>query len=176
MNSCSAGVIPYLWVRLFFFTFGAVKVAEQSYLSLNLNWCASRCARKIFCSSPALLAAPLFDWGGRCQGHQIAASDATWIHVSSWMQASLQCKAKELVGCLHWTTWWLPQVVLGSLLETCLCKVGIVKAPLSDDIIPFGKTNDLKHWSIRLNSGRPSSVSARNAWAQIVPDRGQRVW
>ncbi len=129
---------------IFFFTFGAVNVAEQSCSSLNLYWCALRYARKIFCSFPALLAAPLFDGGSHCQGSWIAASDNSWIHVSTWMQASLQRRAKESVGHLNWTPWWLPLVVLGSPFETCFCMVIIVKALLSNNIILFGKTNVLE--------------------------------
>ncbi len=116
---------------------------------------------RFVCTSPALLATPLFDGGSRCQGSWIAASDIAWIHVAAWMQASLQRKANKSVGCLCWTTWQLPQVVLGSLLEICFCKVGIVKALLSDNIIPFGKTNVLETLTYKMNSGRPSSVSAR---------------
>jgi hypothetical protein len=47
---------------------------------------------------------------------------------------------------------WLPTldtlvtalVVLGSLFETCFCKVIIVKELLSDNFVPFGKTNVLE--------------------------------
>jgi hypothetical protein len=60
------------------------------------------------------------------------------------MQASLQHKANKSVGRLHWTTWWLPLVVPGSLFETCICKVGIVGALLSNNFVPFGKTNVLE--------------------------------
>ncbi len=95
-------------------------------------------------SSPALLAAPLFDGGSHCQNSWIAASDATWIHVSAWMQDFLQRKANESVGRLGWTIWWLPQVVQVSLFETCFWKVGIVGALLSDNIVAFGKLNVLE--------------------------------
>ncbi len=66
-----------------------------------------------------------------------------WL-VATWMQASLQCKANESVGHLHWITWWLPQVVPGSLFETCFCKVTIIKALLSANINLFGKTELLE--------------------------------
>jgi hypothetical protein len=56
------------------------------------------------------------------------------------MQASLQCKANKSVGHLCWKIWQLPQVVPGSLFETCFCKVGILGALLSDNIVAFGKT------------------------------------
>ncbi len=100
--------------------------------------------RRCVHSSPALLAAPLSDGSSRCQGSWMAVSDVAWIHVSTWMQASLQCKANESVGCLRWTPWWLPLVVPGSLFETCFCKVIIVEALLSDNFVPFGKTNVLE--------------------------------
>ncbi len=99
---------------------------------------------RFVCSFPVLLAAPLFDGGSRCQGSWIAVSDIAWVHVATLMQASLQRKANKSVGCLHWTTWWLPQVVPGSLFETCLHKVIIVKTLLSNNIIPFDKTNILE--------------------------------
>jgi hypothetical protein len=99
---------------------------------------------RFVCSFPALLAAPLFDGGSHCQGSWIAASDVAWIHVATWMQASLQCKANESVGHLCWITWWLPQVVPSSLFETCFCKVIIVKALLSNNFVPFGKTDVLE--------------------------------
>ncbi len=57
------------------------------------------------------------------------------------MQASLQRKANESVGCLRLTTWSLPLVVLGSLFETCFCKVAILEVSLSGNFVPFGKTN-----------------------------------
>ncbi len=123
--------------------FGVVKVAN-SHVRLwtcpDAPWVAQR---RSICSSSALLAAPLSDESSRCQGSWIAVSDIAWIHVSTWMQAYLQCKANESVGCLCWTTWWLPLVVLGSLFETCFHKVIIVKASRSDDFVPFGKTNVL---------------------------------
>jgi hypothetical protein len=99
---------------------------------------------RFVCSFPALLAAPLFDGGSRCHGSWIAASNVAWIHVATWMQASLQCKANKSVGCLYWTTWWLPLVVLGSLFETCFCNVGIIGALLFDNIVSFGKTDVLE--------------------------------
>jgi hypothetical protein len=37
-----------------------------------------------------------------------------------------------------------PSGSLGFPFKTCFCKVIIVKALLSDDIIPFGKTNVLE--------------------------------
>jgi hypothetical protein len=60
------------------------------------------------------------------------------------MQASLQCKADESVGHLRWITWSLLQDVPGSLFETCFCKVTIVEALLSNNIILFGKTDLLE--------------------------------
>ncbi len=102
------------------------------------------------CFSPALLAAPLLDGGGRYWGSWIAVSVIAWIHASIWMQASLQCKANKSVGCLCWTIWWLPQVVPGSLIETCFCKVGIVGALLSNDIVSFGKTNILETLTYKI--------------------------
>jgi hypothetical protein len=60
------------------------------------------------------------------------------------MQASLQREANESVGCLRWIPWCLPLVVPGSLFETCFCKVIIVKALLSNDFVPFGKTDVLE--------------------------------
>ena len=38
----------------------------------------------------------------------------------------------------------LPQVVPGPLFEICFCKVGIVRALLFDNIVPFGKTEVLE--------------------------------
>ncbi len=97
------------------------------------------------CSSPALLAAPFFDGSSNCWGSWVAMSNVAWIHVSTWMQASLECKkANKSVGHLHWTPWWLPLVVPGSLFETCFCKAIIVKALLSNDFVWFGKTNILE--------------------------------
>jgi hypothetical protein len=96
------------------------------------------------CSSPVLLAAPFFDGGSHCQGCWIAVSNVPWIHVSTWMQASLQHKANKSVGHVCWTIRWLPPVVPGSLFETCFCKVGIIGAPLSDNIVAFGKTGVLE--------------------------------
>ncbi len=101
-------------------------------------------------SSPALLAAPLSDGGSRCQGSWIAVSIVAWTHLSTWIQASLQRKANESVGHLHWTTWWLPLVVLGSLFKTFFCKVIIVGALLSDNIILFGKTNILESLTYKV--------------------------
>ncbi len=60
------------------------------------------------------------------------------------MQTSLQRKANESVGCLRWTTWWLSMVVPGSLFETCFRKVGIDGALLSNNIVPFSKTDILE--------------------------------
>ena len=144
MNSCSAGAIPYLWVHLFFVTFGVVKVADNHvclWTCTDAPWVAQR---RSVCSSPALMAAPLSNGGSHCQGSWIAVSNVAWIHVSSWMQASLQCKANESVGRLHWTTWWLPLVVLGKLLETFFCKVIIIRALLSNNFVIFGKTDILE--------------------------------
>jgi hypothetical protein len=33
---------------------------------------------------------------------------------------------------------------MGSLFGTCFCKVGVVRALLSDDFVPFGKTDVLE--------------------------------
>jgi hypothetical protein len=38
----------------------------------------------------------------------------------------------------------MPLVVLGSLFETCFCKVIIVKVLLSNNFVPFGKTDILE--------------------------------
>ena len=59
-------------------------------------------------------------------------------------EASLQHKANESVGCLRWTPWWLPLVIPGSPFETCFCEVIIIKALLSDNFVPFGKTDLLE--------------------------------
>ena len=144
MNSCSAGAIPYLWVYLF----SSLLAQWRWQNSLVCLWTCTdapwgtqgRCV----CSFPVLLAAPLFDGGSHCQGSWIAASDVAWIHVATWMQASLQCKASKSVGCLCWTIWWLPQVVPSSLFETCFWKVGIIGASIFDHIAAFGKTNILE--------------------------------
>ncbi len=124
--------------------FGVVKVAKSHvrlWTCTDAPWVAQRRSVR---SSPALLAAPLSDGSSRCQGSWIAESNVAWIHVLTWMQASLHCKANESVGCLHWTPWWLPLVVPGSLFETCFCKVIIFKASLSNDFVPFGKTDVLE--------------------------------
>ncbi len=124
--------------------FGIVKVANSHvhlWSCTDAPWVAQR---RSICSSPALLAAPLSNGSSRCQGSWIAMSNVVWIHVSTWMQASLQCKANKSVGRLRWITWWLPRVVLDSLFKTCFCKVIIVKASLSDDFVLFGKTNVLE--------------------------------
>ncbi len=144
MNSCSAGAIPYLWVYLF----SSLLAQWRWQNSLVCLWTCTDAPwgtqGRFVCSFPVLLAAPLFDGVSRCQGSWIAASNIAWIHVAAWMEASLQCKTNESVGHLHWITWWLPQVVPGSLFETCFRKVIIVKASLSNDIIIFGKTNVLE--------------------------------
>ncbi len=124
--------------------FSIVKVAN-SHVCLRTCTDAPWVAQKrSVCSSPALLAAPLSDGSSCCWGSWIAVSDVAWIHVLTWMQASLQRKANESVGCLRWTPWWLPLVVPGSLFETCFCKVIIVEALLSNNFVPFGKTNVLE--------------------------------
>ncbi len=104
----------------------------------------------LFFYSPVLLAAPSSNGGSCCQGSWIAVSNVAWTHVSTWMQASLQCKTNKSVGCLRWTTWWLPLVVLGSLFETHSCKVGIFGALLSDNFVPFGKTNVLETLTYKI--------------------------
>jgi hypothetical protein len=59
------------------------------------------------------------------------------------MQASLQRMVmNQLVAYLG--TWWLPQMVPGPLFEICFHKIGIVGALLSDNIVPFGKTDVLE--------------------------------
>ncbi len=134
----------HIIIVILFFTFGIVKVANSHvclWTCTDVPWVAQR---RSVCSSPALLAAPLFDGSSHCWGNWIAVSNIAWIHVSTWMQASLQHKANESVGCLHWTPWWLPLVVPGSLFEICFCKVIIIKALLSEDFVPFGKTNVLE--------------------------------
>ncbi len=99
---------------------------------------------RFVCFFPTLLAAPLFDGGSRCRGSWIAVSIVAWLHVSTWTQASLQCKAFKSVGCICWTTWWLPLVVLGSLFETCFSKAGIIGASLFNNIVPFSKADVLE--------------------------------
>ncbi len=145
MNSCSAGAIPNLWVQ----SFSSLLAQWRWQNSLVRLWTCTDAPwgtqGRFVWSFPVLLAAPLFDRGSRCQGSWIAASNVAWIHVSIWMQASLQCKkANKSVGRLRWTPWWLPLVVPGSLFETCFCKVIIVEASLSDKIILFGMTNVLE--------------------------------
>ncbi len=124
--------------------FGIVKVASSHvplWTCTDAPWVAQKRSVR---SSPALLAAPLSNGSSHCQGSWISVSNIAWIHVSTWMQASLQCKANRSVGRLRWTPWWLPLVVLGSLFKTCFCKVIIVKALLSENFVPFGKTNVLE--------------------------------
>ncbi len=124
--------------------FGVVTVANSHvclWTCTDAPWVAQR---RSVCSSSALLAAPLSDGSSRCQGSWIAVSNIAWIHVSTWLQASLQRKANESVGRLHWTPWWMPLVVPGSLFETCFCKVIIVEALLIDDFVTFGKTDVLE--------------------------------
>ncbi len=106
--------------------FGIVKVANlhvRLWTCTDAPWVAQRRSIR---SSLALVAVPLSNGSRCCLGSWIALSNVAWIHVSTWMQASLQPKANESVGWLHWTTWWLPLVVPGSLFETCFCKVIIV--------------------------------------------------
>ncbi len=127
-----------------FFTFGIVKVANSHiclWTCTDAPWVAQR--RSVH-SSPAPLAAPLSGGSSRCWGGWIAVSNVAWIHVSTWMQASLQHKANESVSPLHWTPWWLPLVVPGLLFETCFRKVIIVEALLSKNFVPFSKTNVLE--------------------------------
>ncbi len=124
--------------------FGVVKVANSHvclWTCTDAPWVAQR--RSVH-SSPALLAAPLSNGSSRCQGSWIAVSNIAGIHVSTWTQASLQRKANESVGHLRWTPWWLPLLVQGSLFEIYFCKVIIVKALLSDNFVPFGKTDVLE--------------------------------
>ncbi len=86
-----------------------------------------------------------FMGSSHCQGSWVAMSGVAWIHVSTWMQVSLECKkANESVGRLRWTPWWLPLVVPVSLFETCFCKVIIVEALLSDNFVWFSKINVLE--------------------------------
>jgi hypothetical protein len=101
-----------------------------------------------------LLAALLFRGGSRCQDSWIAASSVAWVHVATWIQASLQCKANKSVGRLRWTTWWLPQVVPGSLFDTRFRKVGIIGALLSNNFVPFGKTNVLETLTYKVEQCR----------------------
>ncbi len=44
--------------------------------------------------------------------------------------------------------------VPGSLFETCFCKVGIVEALFSDDIVAFGKTNVLETLTYKVEQCR----------------------
>ncbi len=124
----------------------------------DVPWVAQRRSVQ---SSPAMLAAQLSNGGGRCQGSWIAVSDVAWIHVSTWMQVSLQCKANESVGCLHWTPWWLPLVVPGSLFETCFSRSLLSKHCFPMTLFHLVRLTSWKHWPIRLNSCGPSSVRAR---------------
>ncbi len=124
--------------------FGIVKVANSHvrlWTCTDAPWVAQR---RSVCSSFVLLAAPLSNGSSHCLGSLMAVSNVAWIHVLTWMQASLQRKANESVGCLPWTPWWLPLVVQGSLFETCFCKVTIAKALLSNNFVPFGKTDVLE--------------------------------
>ncbi len=118
--------------------------------------------RRSVCSSPALLAAPLSDGSSHCQGSWIAVSNTAWIHISTWVQASLQHKANESVGCLRWTTWWLPLVVLGSLLKLAFARSLLSRHCFPMTLFHLVRPMSWKHWPIRLNSSGPSSVRARN--------------
>ncbi len=135
-------------------TFWHSESGKQSCSSLNLYWCTLSCTRKICLLFSCVLAAPLSDGSSRCWGSWIAVSGIAWIHVSTWMQASLQHKANKSVGCLYWTPWWLPLVLPGSLFETCFCKVIIVGASLSDNIVAFGKTNVLETLTYKVEQCR----------------------
>ncbi len=117
--------------------FGIVKVANSHVCLCTCTDAPWVARRRSVCSSPAVLAASLSDGS-------IAVSDIAWIHVSIWIQVSLQRKANESAGHLCWTTWWLPLVVPGSLFETCFRKVIIVKASLSNNFVSFGKTDILE--------------------------------
>ncbi len=133
--------------------FGIVKMANSHvrlWTCTDAPWVAQR---RSVCFSPALLAAPLSNGSSRCQGSWIAVSNVACINASTWIQVSLQRKANESVGCLCWTTWWLPLVVPGSLLETCFCKVIILKASLSDNFVSFGKTNVLETLTDKVEQG-----------------------
>ncbi len=110
--------------------------------------------RRSVCSSPALLAAPLSNVGSHCQGSCIVVSDVAWINVSTWIEASLQCKANESVDCLCWTIWWLPLVVPGSLFETFFRKVIILGALLSNNFFPFGKMDVLETLTYKVEQCR----------------------
>ncbi len=118
---------------------------KQSCSSLNLYWCALSCTKKICLLFSCTVGSSMSDGSSHCQGSWIAMSNVEWIHVSTWMQDFFECKkANESVGCLRWTPWWLPLLVLGSLFETCFRKVIIVEALLSDNFVQFCKTNVLE--------------------------------
>ncbi len=134
----------YIIIFIMLSLFGTVKVANSCvclWTCTDAPWVARRRSVR---SSPALLAAPLSNGNSHCWGSWIVVSDIAWIHVSRWMQDYLQHKVNESVDRLRWTPWWLPLVVLGSLFETCFWKVIIVEALLSNNFVPFGKTNVLE--------------------------------
>ncbi len=145
-----------------FFTFGVVKVANSHvclWTCTDAPWVAQR---RSVCSSPALLAAWLFDGSNHCWGSWIAMSDVAWIHVSTWMQASLECKkANESVGHLRWTPWWLPLVVPASLLKLAFARSLSSRHHFLTTLFDSVRSMSWKHWPIRLNSGGPSSMRAR---------------
>ncbi len=153
---------PFYWCAYF----SSLLVQQRWQNSLVCLWTCTDAPwgmqGRFVCSFPVLLAALLFRGGSRCQDSWIAASSVAWVHVATWIQASLQCKANKSVGRLRWTTWWLSQVVPGSLFETCIRKVIIVKTSLSNNIIPFGTTNVLETLTYKVESGGLSSVSTRN--------------
>ncbi len=77
--------------------FGVVKLANSHvclWTFTDAPWVAQR---RSVCSSPALLAAPSSNGSSHCWGSWKGVSKVAWIHVSTWMQASLQRKANESV-------------------------------------------------------------------------------
>ncbi len=130
-------------------------------------------------SSPALLAAPLFDGGSRWQGSWIAVSAVAWIHVSTWMQASLQrklCNAKptnQLVAYVGQSGDCLRESWVHSL------KLAFARSVLSGHcflttLFHLVRPTSWKHWPIRLNSVGPSSMSemkysgSNHAWSSAM--------
>ncbi len=162
---------------IIFVTFGAVNVTDSHVCLWTCTDAPQVLKRRSACSSPALLAAPFFDGISHCQDSWIAMSDVAWIHVSTWMQASLECmKANESVGHLRWTPWWLPLVVPDSLFETCFCKVIIVEALLSNNLFYLVRPTSWKHWPIRWIVVDHLLWERGGTRTQIVPVWAQHVW
>ncbi len=100
-----------------------------------------------------LLPALLFDGGNHCQGSWIAASDAAWIHVSAWMQASWQRKANDSVGCLCFGQ-------PSDSLKLAFARSVLLGRCFLRTFFHSVRPMSWKHWPIRLNSVGPSSVRA----------------